>query len=173
MEPVEFDENGAIDNKQLNKAISYASRLLGMREYAVLELQTKLKHKGFSDEIAKHCIDYMLTNNWLSDQRYCEAYIRSKSGRGQGYSKIYYDLQQKIVLPEIINEAFTQANIDWQSICDEVAQKKINSISANSELEKKQKLTRFLMYRGFSVQEAKQTTQQIMVMGEVTGEHDE
>ncbi len=139
------------DPKRVNKAIGYACRILGMREYSVKTIHQKILTKGYNSEEADQVVTFLLDNNWLSDQRFCEVFIRSKINRGQGLSRIRYELNEKGIdnqlLDSVLNE---QESISWQDVCDRVAERKIDSGYLQNNIKDRQKIERFLQYRGFS-----------------------
>ena len=140
----------ALSTKQTNKAISYSCRLLGMREYSEYSLRQKLLARGYLTNEIEATIAFLLENNWLSDQRFCEVYIRSKSNRGQGLQRINYELKSKGISSSMIEAVLVENPIDWQQICNDTCIKKIESSNLTPELKCRQKLERFLRYRGFS-----------------------
>ncbi|MCW8875925.1 MAG: recombination regulator RecX [Kangiellaceae bacterium] len=151
------DPQREINLKKLNKAISYAARLLGAREYSTHSIKRKLLDKGYSKLEVHEAISYLLNEGWLSDERFCESFIRSKSARGQGLDKILYELKTHKIAEDLAFKALEQLEINWQLICDEVALRKARSISESDEFKLKQKLERFLRYRGFSHEQIKRS----------------
>lgn len=141
----------AIDPKSVNRAIAYSCRLLGMREYSKQSIHQKIVARGHSRAEALEAIDYLLDNNWLSDKRFTESYIRSMSSRGQGLLKVLTGLGQNQVEQLIIEDSLKESNIDWQQVCDDACKKKITTFADLDSQQKQIKLQRFLSYRGFSI----------------------
>lgn len=163
-----------VDGKRVNKAIGYASRLLSTREYSQKMLRDKLKIKGYIDAEIEHTLAFLLENNWLNDARFCESFIRSRVSRGQGWLRIQYELSQKGIRPSLAEDKLTELNVCWQSVCDELTQRKLRSMSAERDLKTRQKLQRFLVYRGFSGSEVRQSiTKYFKQTGVSSGEYDE
>ncbi|MGX5201291.1 regulatory protein RecX [Aliikangiella sp. IMCC44632] len=189
------DEQPKKSSKQLNRAIKYACRLLGVREYANKEIALKLQSKGFDACVVTECLEYLKLNNWLNESRYCESYIRFKSARGIGKQRINHELTQKQVDAKLAQQAMQQAQVDWQALCDSVLIKKTRSmvttsLAANFEelsaqhaevaitpikqnLKQYRQLQRFLQYRGFDSQQIRASMNKFIVLGETSGEHDE
>jgi regulatory protein len=136
--------------KRINKAIGYACRLLGMREYSQKSLRLKLTQKGYIDQEIEATVEFLLDNNWLSDLRFCEVYIRSKANRGQGLQRICFELKSKGITQEMINQVLVEEPVDWQKVCDETCERKAANSGSMLELKTQQKLERFLRYRGFT-----------------------
>lgn len=63
-----------------------ALKLLALREHSRKELENKLRQKGCSADDILMALDRLEEENFLSDRRFCESYIRSrlrKSPEGQ------------------------------------------------------------------------------------------
>lgn len=146
-----------IDSKRVNKAIAYACRVLGMREYSQKLMRQKLKLKEFHTAEIEPTIEFLLENGWLNDKRFCEAFVRSKVNKGQGQTRIQYELSQKGISQTMIEETFLEQNVSWQVVCNDVAKRKIESASIENNIKDRQKLERFLRYRGFSGEQVRKS----------------
>lgn len=129
-----------------NKAI----RILSFREHSVRELALKLKKLGASADLIAEVVRVLQDQNYLSDRRYAECYIRSKSRKGYGPYYCQRFLEQAGISSEIILEAMNELKdqIDWENIHQSVASKKSKLLDLNS-VNEKIKLQRFLKNRGF------------------------
>ena len=83
-----------------------AIRYLSRREYSFQELVTKLLNKKHDPAQINHVLNKLAQSNYLSDERYAESFIRSKSLKGYGPVKISYELKAKGVAQEIIDQTF-------------------------------------------------------------------
>lgn len=167
-------EQSLIDPQKVNQAIAYASRLLGMREYSVKTLKQKILTKGYNLEEVEQAITYLLDNNWLSDKRFCEVFIRSKANRGLGQQRICFELSGKGISKSMMSESLAKLSIDWLGNCREVCFRKADSSALKNELNDRQKLYRFLQYRGFSGEQIKiAINEYFKQVGVELGEYDE
>lgn len=158
--------------RQVNKAVAYACRLLGVREYSHKMISGKLLDKGFEREVAIHALEVLAENGWLSDERFCSAFIRSRVAKGQGLKRIQFELGQKGIGSTLRDSVLEALEIDWQDACDLAAEKKVALIKDITELKSRLKIERFLQYRGFSSTEIRNAmNKQIKHKGETTGEH--
>ena len=85
-----------LDSKDAgNEAKCYgaAVRLLGTREYSVLELSTKLQRRFLSDVVSE-VITELQNLGLLCNTRYGEAFCRSRADRGYGPVFIQRELEQ-------------------------------------------------------------------------------
>lgn len=170
-------ENPSIDAKRVNKAIGYACRILSMREYSEKAIYQKILTKGYESSEVDLVIGFLLDNNWLSNQRFCEVFVRSKISRGQGLSRIRFELNEQGINNELLNSVLnSQEPINWQNVCDKVAERKIESSCLQNTIKDRQKMQRFLMYRGFSGEQIRNSVNKYINRNEVgvkPGEHDE
>ncbi len=75
-----------------DKSISYAYKLLGIRDYFKNELYEKVKSK-FGELEAEKVLEYMVANGYIDDKKTAYNYARSKLSAGYGpyyiSSKLY------------------------------------------------------------------------------------
>jgi len=132
-----------LDTSELwNKSLDILSR----REHSVGELKTKLKKFDPAYNDLNEVIEKLLESNFLNDERFAEAFIRSKSNSGYGPNYISQYLRKKGISSEQYD--MYSLEIDWEDKCLSQFKKK----SRNKELnhKEKEKILRFLAYRGFS-----------------------
>lgn len=127
-----------------------AMDLLARREHSRLELYRKLR-KRFPDQLQEIEveIDRLATEGLQSDARLAEAFIRARTNRGQGPSKIRMELKGKGVAEDLMSLAFEACEVDWFALAHEVAAKKFGDLEG-TDLRFKAKVSRFLQGRGFS-----------------------
>lgn len=126
---------------------------LAMREHSRQEIHNKLKRKDFSADVdLEALLDELERQNYLSDARYAESYISSRSSKGYGFLKIRQELQQRGVSSQLIYEAQEKLEIDWFALAQQQRQKKYGD-SKPANFKEKAKQMRFLSGRGFSHEE--------------------
>lgn len=128
--------------------------LLARREHSQLELQQKLSRRfsasNLQDLIAEE-IQKLHKEGLQSDLRLAEAFIRSRTGKGQGPMKIRSELRNKGVSDNDVTSAFEECDPDWFALAHEVAEKKFGpGFEALQDLKEKSRVARFLGQRGFS-----------------------
>ena len=122
---------------------------LAMREHSRYELQNKLKQKEFSIDVdLDKLLDELESNDYLSDKRFAESFIRYRVTRGQGKVKISNDLKQRGVSSSLINTALHESDADWYALAQQIRERKFGrNIPEDYKLKAKQ--MRFLSSRGF------------------------
>jgi regulatory protein len=127
-----------------------AMNLLSRREHLRRELRDKLLRQfgpGMEADI-EATLDSLERERLLSDQRYAESYLVSRSGKGYGPERIRQELRQKGADGELIAIAFDGAAIDWVALARQARCKKFGEKPPLDFKEKARQL-RFLTYRGF------------------------
>ena len=132
-----------------DKALQSATRMLASREHSVMEMTRKLQQKDFSPETVEEVINNLLKGQVLSDERYADVYVRMRSAKGYGPSRIQNELRERGVNEATIEQGFAENNIDWFALAAEVRARKFGS-DLPDEYEMKAKQMRFLQYRGFT-----------------------
>ena len=125
-----------------NKSLDILSR----REHSVSELRNKLIRFNPDPNDLKDVIERLITSNFLDDKRFASAFIRSKAESGYGPNYISQYLTKKGIPPDKYD--IYSLEIDWEDKC--LAQ--FNKKRRNKEInfKEKEKILRFLAYRGFS-----------------------
>lgn len=134
------------------RATDIAVRLLSQREHSVAELQRKLAQRGIEQMVAQQCIDALANKGLQSDERFTEAFVRSRVGRGQGPLKIKAQLYQRGIDPTMADQALLCCEVDWYELAGEVAQKKFAVIDDQAS---EMRALRFLSQRGFTSEQAR------------------
>jgi regulatory protein len=118
----------------------------------------KMKKLGIEDQLFEDVINYLKENQFLSDDRYVESYIRGKAIRKRdGHLKIINALRQKKIDTkliesklEIIEKEQIEDNIEY------LIEKKWKLLfPKNDYCKSKEKLVRYLMSKGYSFEQFK------------------
>ncbi|AAU38849.1 recombination regulator RecX [[Mannheimia] succiniciproducens] len=131
-------------------AFSYAVNLLSRREYSEFEIRCKMQEKAFSEQEIEDTLAQLQQKNWQSDKRFTENYLRARAQRGYGVNRIKQELRQlKGILPETVDEALMECDIDWSEIALNVLAKKFPDYRARQDAKNKQKIWRYMLSHGF------------------------
>lgn len=134
----------------MTKAFDSALRLLSRREHGAVELSNKLEQKGFDPSDIKDALDACQRLGLQSDSRFIENYSRSRIRQGYGPLKITQELKSKGIDSDLIVHELEQERDNWVSYALEVWDKKCKG-RTDLTFSENQKLQRFLLYRGFSM----------------------
>jgi len=127
---------------------------LAMREHSRLELQRKLSKKTSDDILIDELLQALINEGLLSDERFTEAYIHMRQGKGFGPSRIDAELRERGVDVAIIAQYLDPQAEQWRQIANDVRQKRFGS-PIPSDYKEFARQARFLQYRGFNVEHIK------------------
>lgn len=126
-----------------------AINLLSRREYSLHELFQKLEPRSKNEAQVHNLLDKLVEAGYQSDQRFAESFLRSRINRGLGPMRIQRELKDKGINPYLIEQVFAE-DIDWFQHAYDSGIKKSNNLDL-SDYKQKQKLYRYLAYRGFGM----------------------
>lgn len=116
-----------------------------------------MKRWGVSDEDAQKVLARLLSERFIDDSRYAEAFVRDKLNlSGWGAYKIKSALRAKGVSKEIIDEVAAQM-IEAADMCErleEIMVRRMRTLKYSSPYDAKTKLIRFAASRGFDLDQA-------------------
>ncbi len=132
-------------------AFSKASFLCSQSEKCTSEIQEKLKLWGLNEEDSQAVIDELKREKYIDDERFARAYVKDKFRFNHwGRQKIEFMLRAKKINQEILELAFEE--IEDESYLEEIKRlltDKARSIKATDPYDKRNKLMRFALGRGF------------------------
>lgn len=132
-----------------------AMDLLAIREHSRKELRGKLVARLDETERLDEVLDRLEQEGLLSDQRFAEAFVRSRTGRGQGPIRIRQELLQRGVSEGLACQAIDTEGCDWFELACQVAERRFGSEPAGERRELARRL-RFLQYRGFTTEQCRE-----------------
>ena len=129
---------------------STAVRLLSRREHSAFEIRAKLTKREFDNSEIEQAIVELIQGDWLSDERFAEAYIRMRQLKGFGPIRISIELNERGVKESIVETYLHAGETSWSQTLVEQYKKKYKN-KAIEDYSDKAKRIRFLQYRGFSL----------------------
>ena len=115
------------------------------------QVKEYLLKKGYSEDIAWHCVDKLKEYNYINDEEYTKRYIESVS-KTQGKRMVEYKLMMKGIKKEDIGAAYDGVEIDAKQNAKNLAIKHLKNKEKNKE--NLAKTYRYLLGKGFSYEEA-------------------
>jgi regulatory protein len=129
-----------------------ALSLLARREHGRDELKQKLLHKGFAAREVEEALDILKQDNWQSDLRFAEMYVRSRAARGYGPIRIKMELRERGVADVVISECIDEKSKVWLDLAKKVCFKKFGT-AHSIDTKNRAKQQHFLQYRGFNYEQ--------------------
>jgi len=124
--------------------------LLARREHSRLELYQKLKQKKFEPNIINTELDKLSDEGLQSDERFAEAFLRSRIDKGKGPNIILSELLQRGVDELLVSNVLESISEgQWCEVAYETMNKKLGNES-ELDYDKQLKLMKFLNNRGFT-----------------------
>ncbi|MCK0204616.1 regulatory protein RecX [Ornithobacterium rhinotracheale] len=115
------------------------------------ELEQKLKEFFLIPEAKDEVILTLMQHNFLNEERFAHSFVRGKFNQKQwGRLKIAQELKKRNIGTRLIDEALKQIdNQDYLNALTDLMEKKANRITYKNEYDKRAKLTRYLMQKGY------------------------
>ena len=132
--------------KTRKKAMDFLAR----REHSRLELYQKLKQRQFEPDVINSELNKLLDEGLQSDERFAEAFLRSRIDKGKGPNIILSELSQRGV-DELLasNVIGSISEEEWNDLAYSTMNKKLGN-EAELDYDKQLKLMKFLSNRGFT-----------------------
>lgn len=148
--PTSTTHNSA-NTRTYEQMLFKASAYCATAEHCEADVRTKLQTWACSPEHIDKIIDYLKNENFLNEQRYCNAFVRDKFRFNQwGKTKIAMMLRTKNIAEETIAEAIDQIDdATYQQTVTTLLQTKLKGLKYRDEYDRKAKLIRFAQGRGF------------------------
>lgn len=93
-------------------------------------------------------LDALVREGLLSDERFCEVFVRSRAGSGYGPLRIRQELNRRGVDEALAGQVLAAAEADWAALAAEVRRRRFGERLPRGYPEWA-KQARFLQYRGF------------------------
>lgn len=138
----------------ITDAIIKARTFCNYRERCHKELREKLYNLGLWKRDVDHVIMQMIEENLLNEERYAKSYARGHFyNKKWGKYKITVELRSKQIHDRLIKEALMEIDEDdYQYVIKRLIDRKAKELKGKP-FEKKQKVSRYLMQKGYSYNE--------------------
>lgn len=130
--------------KARNKALYYL-QFSGKTES---EMRKKLAEQGFSPASVENAVQFLLQYRYLNDGDYALRYLE-KNGKKKSRKQMVYDLRQKGISQEVIENALEDMPVDEEAQILTLLEKK-RYAGEDATREERQKISGFLARKGFS-----------------------
>lgn len=142
-----------MDAAILNQLCNYCA----YRERCIKEVREKLQKLQVPIEERFYYIDKLVYGNYLNEERFAKAYANGHARKGWGKKKIKMGLTQKQVSKSAIEQALLQIDAeDYSEKLLSITQKKWPTVKGKTLYERKQKLMKFLLSKGYEMVQIKE-----------------
>ena len=138
--------------RDFEKARAYAFLLLKFRLRSAAELLTRLKQKGFSQELSQATVSFLIEKEFIDDRVFAQGWVASRLKRPYGLIKIKQELLQKGLAKEVIESSLVKVkeNYNESKIVGQLAQQRFSRIKNVEPLKAKSRVYAYLIRRGFA-----------------------
>lgn len=126
-----------------------ALELLSQRQMSARELVRKLRDKGFDEQTAAFCADWVTERGLLDEESYAAAIVRHYSAKGYGAGRLRQELQKRGIPRELIDEALDARPEDTGKLDSFVA----GRLKDPDDRDAVRRLSAALYRRGYSAEE--------------------
>lgn len=167
--------------EEVHKATEAALGLLEVRARATREIETRLKQKGYEDDVIAQVVEKLRQLELLDDSQFAAQWVEARARLGGsrpiGRQRLRTELFQKGVGKDEIAQAVEQvSDEDERALARAAASKKVRRVPTDPDAlrAERQKLMGFLQRRGFGWDVVKAVTREALpTPAEEAGEDDE
>ena len=144
-------------DKTPQQALQSLMRMCARSEHSSGDALRLMKRWGVADDEARKVLARLLSERFIDDVRYAEAFVRDKLNlSGWGAYKIKMSLRAKGVSREVIEEVVVPMleATDMTERLEEIMQRKMRTLKYTSSYDAKSKLIRFAASRGYDMEQA-------------------
>ncbi|MDR0422558.1 MAG: RecX family transcriptional regulator [Proteiniphilum sp.] len=150
---MEMNRKGGMSEEE--KAYARMTRLCSQKECAPFDIAGKLQGMGLPEPERDRIVDRLRREKYIDEERFVRSYIRDKLRFDKwGRRKIAFYLKQKQLPQELIEEAFSELPTDsFEESLQSILDRKWKTVKGRSDREKRDKLIRYALSRGYSPDE--------------------
>ena len=147
------DLNNTIIEKYIYpKAKDKALIRLSIRIDTKYSVYNFLIRKGFNEDISLRVTNELENKGYLNDDMFARKYIYDRiKNNPKSKKQIFFELRKKGVSKEIITTALDEIEVDEFEIALNLAKKRVKNLALDN-IKEKEKIFRYLRYRGFNVE---------------------
>jgi regulatory protein len=143
------------------KAYAAALRLLSYRSRSENEIRYKLNRKGYESEEINLVLDRLRTAGLVSDGDFGRIWVENRSTfRPRSQRLLAFELRKKGLADEVIQEALKDSEPD-EVLAYQAALRQVRKLSGLEWLKFRERLSSFLLRRGFNYETVKTAVQQV------------
>ena len=139
--------------EEARQALRRLANLCSKSEHCTGEMLTKMQQWGLDEESQAEVLSKLIEGKYIDDERFCRFFINDKIKYNKwGRRKIEQALWQKRMDTDISSKILDEIDdSDYLSVLKPLLKSKEKSIKANNEYERKVKLMKFAIGRGFTM----------------------
>lgn len=165
-----------IEKKAMSEesAFNRLSGLCARTEYCLSDIRGKLQRWALPAGAELRIVERLLSEKYIDENRYAHAFVRSKFRNNRwGSDKIARMLKQKGISDEDIADGLTELDdSETSEVLRSLLVSKMRSVKYSSDYELYMKLLRFAVSRGFPLESAKRSIEELIKSNDRFGIND-
>lgn len=148
------------------QAITRIASYCAKAERCRYDVRKKLIVWKLENDIVDKIVSQLQKENFLNEERFCRSFIKDKIRFNKwGKNKIVFELKKKQVAELIIESSFEElsAETDFETPLTKLLTTKLSGIKAKDDYDKKLKLYRFALGRGFTSDQIRKCLDKLLV----------
>ncbi len=135
----------------LKEALTRAQSICSRQEQCRQDIFTRLEKWGINESDVIKIVKQLEKDGFINEERYALSFARDKVKFNKwGKIKISWMLRQKNIPDEVIDQALGQIdNDEYETLLESELVKKMRTLKSDNQYNKKRKLIRFAIQRGF------------------------
>ncbi len=135
------------------QALWQLTTLCGSGEHCTHEVREKMRRWALDEDVQERLVQHLVNEHYLDDARYARAYAHDKLEYNHwGPNKIRQGLYLKRIPAGVITEALGAISLDrYVAVLRPLLSDKEHHLKASTSYERRMKLMRFAMQRGFTM----------------------
>ena len=135
------------------QARSRLAALCSRAEHCTGEMRTKMRQWGLAPEAQERIVSHLVEHRYVDDERFCRYFVRDKIQFNRwGRRKVEQALYAKQVSREVFGPILDEYEEEsYAEVLRPLLESKRRSIKAANEYERRTKLMRFALGRGFTI----------------------
>lgn len=131
-----------------------AAALCTASEKCTADINQKLHDWGADEADIAQIMAYLIKERFLDDNRFCQAFVKDKLRFNKwGKTKIAFALKQKNIDAATVADAFNSIDEDYYlDVLKELLSAKLRGLKYKDDYDRKGKLYRFALGRGFEME---------------------
>ena len=151
---------------EVDGAYRVAVRLLAARPRAVKELVWRLRQRGLNPSAVAKVVGRLEENGLLDDEEFTRHFVRVRSGKGHGPSRLLTDLLAKGVERRVAERAIAEVleaeGVDPLVQARAIAEKRAAQLSDLSRQKQRRRLVAYMGRRGFRGYEVSRMVEEVL-----------
>ena len=112
-------------------------------------------------------LDQLEQDNLLSDERFCESFVRYRCNNGYGPIRVGMELRERGVADNLIGDYLDESSEQWLAALEQLVERKYG-LHLETDMKSRAKQQRFLAQRGYSFEQINRVLKRFSTRNETT-----